>query len=149
MADIDGDRTLDIVIGSTVVSLERCDVRPLLDGGGIEVDPTAPSPGEEVTVSAFIENSGTGPIDSEFDAVLYADGIEIGRRTFASLDPVEPTGSGSFDTFSVEWSGSLGDHEFVLELDGFGNLTQTRTDNDITSKTVSIVPTYNLSLIHI
>tara|TARA_B100000530_G_scaffold188383_1_gene119508 strand:- start:8601 stop:14234 length:5634 start_codon:yes stop_codon:yes gene_type:complete len=143
MADIDGDRTLDIVIGSTVVSLERCDVRPLLDGGGIELDPTAPSPGEEVTVSAFIENSGTGPIDSEFDAVLYADGIEIGRRTFASLDPVEPTGSGSFDTFSVEWSGSLGDHEFVLELDGFGNLTQTRTDNDITSKTVSIVPTYN------
>ena len=143
MADIDGDGTLDIVIGSTVVSLERCDVRPLLDGGGIELDPTAPSPGEEVTVSAFIENSGTGPIDSEFDAVLYADGVEIGRRTFTSLDPVEPSGSGSFDTFSVEWSGPLGDHEFVLELDSFGNLTQTRTDNDIASKVVSIVPTYN------
>ena len=143
MADIDGDRTLDIVIGSTVVSLERSDVRPLLDGGGIELDPTSPSPGEEVTVSAFIENSGTGPIDSEFDAVLYADGIEIGRRTFTSLEPVEPSGSGSFDTFSVEWSGPLGDHEFVLELDSFGNLTQTRTDNDIASKIVSIVPTYN------
>ena len=143
MADIDGDRTLDIVIGSSVVSLERSDVRPLLDGGGIELDPTAPSPGEEVTVSAFIENSGTGPIDSEFDAVLYADGIEIGRRTFTSLEPVEPSGSGSFDTFSVEWSGPLGDHEFVLELDSFGNLTQTRTDNDIASKIVSIVPTYN------
>tara|TARA_B100000475_G_scaffold199389_1_gene181625 strand:- start:12050 stop:17680 length:5631 start_codon:yes stop_codon:yes gene_type:complete len=143
MADIDGDRTLDIIIGSTVVSLERCDVRPLLDGGGIELDPTAPSPGEEVTISAFIENSGTGPIDSEFDAILYADGMEIGRRSFTSLEPVEPTGSGSFDTFSVEWSGPLGDHEFVLELDSYGNLSQTRTDNDITSKTVSIVPTYN------
>ncbi|MBK69797.1 MAG: hypothetical protein CMB53_00120 [Euryarchaeota archaeon] len=145
LADIDGDETLDIVIGSTVVSLERSDVRPLLDGGGIELDPTAPSPGEDVTVSAFIENSGTGAIDTEFDAVLYADGIEIGRRTFTSLDPVEPTGSGSFETFSVEWSGPLGDHEFILELDSFGNLTQTRTDNDIASKIVSIVPTYNAS----
>ena len=145
LADIDGDGTLDIIIGSTVVSLERSDVRPLLDGGGIELDPTAPSPGEEVTVSAFIENSGTGPIDSEFDAVLYADGLEIGRRTFTSLEPVEPTGSGSFETFSVEWSGPLGDHEFTLELDSFGNLTQTRTDNDVASKIVSIVPTYNAS----
>ncbi len=143
MADIDGDMTLDIVIGSTVVSLERADVRPLLDGGGIELDPTAPSPGEDVMVTAFIENSGTAPIDSEFDAVLFADGVEIGRRTFTSLDPVEPSGSGSFDTFSVEWSGPLGDHEFVLELDSYGNLTQTRLDNDISSKIVSIVPTFN------
>ena len=145
LADIDGDNTLDVVIGATVVSLERPDIRPLLDGRGIEFDPTSPNPGQNVQISAFIENSGTGNPDSDIDAVLYADGIEIGRERFSSMQPVSPSGTGSFESFSVEWSGPLGDHEFTLEIDPFSNLTQTRTDNDVYSKTLSIIPTYNVT----
>ena len=145
LADIDGDNTLDVIIGATVVSLERTDIRPLLDGRGIEFDPTSPNPGQIVQISAFIENSGTGNPDSDVDAVLYADGIEIGRERFSSMQPVSPSGTGSFESFSVEWSGPLGDHEFTLEIDPFSNLTQTRTDNDVYSKTLSIIPTYNVT----
>ena len=145
LADIDGDNTLDMVIGSTVVSLESPDIRPLLDGRGIEFDPTSPNPGQNVQISAFIENSGTGNTDSDIDAVLYADGVEIGRERFSSMQPVSPSGSGSFESFSVEWSGPLGDHEFTLEIDPFSNLTQTRDDNDVFSKMLSIIPTYNVT----
>lgn len=145
LADIDGDNTLDVVIGATVVSLESSDIRPLLDGRGIEFDPTSPNPGQNVQISAFIENSGTGNPDSEVDAVLYADGTEIGRERFSSMQPVSPSGTGSFESFSIEWSGPLGDHEFTLEIDPLSNITQTRTDNDVVSKTLSIIPTYNVT----
>ena len=145
LADIDGDGTLDIIIGGTVVSLERADIRPLLDGRGIEFDPTSPNPGQDVQITAFVENSGTSNPDSDVDAVLYADGIEIGRHRFSSLQPVAPSGTGSFESFSVEWAGSLGDHQFSLEIDPFGNISQTRTDNDLFSKILSIIPTYNVT----
>ena len=61
------------------------------------------------------------------------------------MQPVSPSGTGSFESFSVEWSGPLGDHEFTLEIDPFSNLTQTREDNDVFSKTLSIIPTYNVT----
>ena len=145
LADIDGDNTLDVVIGATVVSLERSDIRPLLDGRGIEFDPTSPNPGQSVQITAFIENAGTSNADSDVDAVLYADDFEIGRYRFTSMQPVAPSGSGSFESFSIDWSGPLGDHEFTLEIDPFSNVTQTRTDNDRYSKTLSIIPTYNVT----
>ena len=57
LADIDGDATLDIILGDTVVSTAVADVRPLLDGRAIEFNPSAPDPGEEVTITAFTLNS--------------------------------------------------------------------------------------------
>ena len=145
LADIDGDGTLDVVVGGTVVSLEKSDIRPLLDGRGIEFDPTSPNPGQDVQITAFVENCGTSSPNSDVDAVLYADGVEIGRHRFGSLQPVSPSGTGSFESFSIEWSGSLGDHDFTLEIDPFGNISQTRTDNDVFSKVLSIIPTYNVT----
>ncbi len=145
LADIDGDATLDLVVGSMVVSVARPDVRPLTDGRGIEFNPSAPDPSEEVTVTAFLENAGTSDTDDVTDAVLYADGIEIARQGISNLEPVDPSGSGSFASFSVEWSGELGDHFFELVLDPYRNLTQTRFDNDMQAKKLSIVPPYNAS----
>lgn len=143
LADVDGDATLDIVIGSMVVSTGLSDVRPLLDDRGIEFSPSAPDPGEEVTVTAFVENSGTADTGEVTEAVLYADGIEIARHGISNLEPVDPSGTGSFASFSTEWSGELGDHVFELVLDPFRNLTQSRFDNDAQIKLLSIVPPYN------
>ena len=145
LADVDGDATLDLVIASMVVSVARPDVRPITDGRGIEFNPSAPDPGEQVTVTAFLENAGTADTGEITDAVLYADGIEIGREGIENLEPVDPSGSGSFASFSVEWNGALGDHVFELVLDPYRNLTQTRFDNDLQTKTLSIVPPYNAS----
>ena len=145
LADIDGDATLDIVLGSMVVSMAMSDVRPLTDGRGIEFNPSAPDPGEDVTVTVYVENAGTSDTDEVVDVELYADGEKIGGSGISVMDPVEPSGSGSFASFSVEWSGGLGEHTFELVLDPYLNLSQTRYDNDIQIRTLSIIPTYNAS----
>lgn len=143
LADLDGDATLDIVLGDTVISTALADVRPLLDGRAIEFNPSAPKPNEEVTITAFFENAGTIEIDEAVDAVLYADGIEIARHRASSLEPTDPTGSAGFESFSVEWSGGLGEYNFALVLDPYQNVTQSRYDNDAQSTTLTIVPPYN------
>ncbi len=143
LADVDGDATLDIILGDTVVSTAIADVRPLLDGRAIEFNPSAPDPGEEVTVTAFFENAGTSEADRAVDAVLFADGIEIARHRAETLEPTDPTGSAGFESFSVEWSGALGEHEFELVLDPYQNVTQSRYDNDGQVTTLTIVPPYN------
>jgi len=145
LADVDGDATLDIVLGSMVVSTAMPDVRPLTDGRGIEFNPSAPDPGEDVTITVYIENSGTSETDEVVDVALYANGEKIGGSGISSMDPVEPSGSGSFSSFSIEWSGGLGEHTFELVLDPYQNLSQTRYDNDIQVRTLSIIPTYNAS----
>ena len=145
LADIDGDATLDIVLGSIVVSTAMPDVRPLTDGRGIEFNPSAPDPGEDVTVTVYIENVGTAETDEVVDVALYANGEKIGGTGISGMTPVEPSGSGSFSSFSLEWSGGLGEHTFELVLDPYQNLSQTRYDNDIQVRTLSIIPTYNAS----
>ena len=145
LADIDGDATLDVVLGSMVVSMAMADVRPLTDGRGIEFNPSAPDPGEDVTVTVYVENAGTSDTDGVVDVELYADGEKIGGSGISVMNPVEPSGSGSFASFSVEWSGDLGEHTFELVLDPYQNLSQSRYDNDIQIRTLSIIPTYNAS----
>tara|TARA_Y100001970_G_scaffold71959_1_gene91361 strand:+ start:8573 stop:14245 length:5673 start_codon:yes stop_codon:yes gene_type:complete len=143
LADVDGDATLDIVLADTIISTAIADIRPLLDGRAIEFNPSAPDPGEEVTVTAFFENAGTSQVDRPVDAVLYANGEEIARYRADTLQPTGPTGSGAFDSFSVEWSGSLGDHEFELIVDPYQNVTQSRYDNDGVEAILSVVQPYN------
>lgn len=145
LADVDGDGTLDIVLGSMVVSTAMPDVRPLTDGRGIEFNPSAPDPGEDVTVTVYLENAGTAETDEVVDVALFANGEKIGGTGISTMTPVEPSGSGSFSSFSLEWSGGLGEHTFELVLDPYQNLSQTRYDNDIQVRTLSIIPTYNAS----
>ena len=143
IADIDGDATADIVLGSMVVSIAMPDVRPITDGRGIEFNPSAPDPGEEVTVTVYVENAGTSDTEEVVDVAIYANGEKIGGEGIEVLNPVDPTGSGSFASFNVEWSGDLGDHTFELVVDPYRNLSQTRFDNDNQIRTLSIIPTYN------
>ena len=145
LADVDGDATLDIVLGSMVISTAMPDVRPLTDGRGIEFNPSAPDPGEDVTVTVYLENAGTAENDEVVDVALFANGEKIGGTGISSMTPVEPSGSGSFSSFSVDWSGGLGEHTFELVLDPYLNLSQTRYDNDNQIRTLSIIPTYNAS----
>jgi len=143
LADVDGDAMLDIVLGDTVVSHALADVRPLLDQRSIEFSPSEPDPGEAVTVTALFENSGTADTDHETEAKLYANGQLIASYEAGTMEPVDPTGSGSFESFSVEWSGSLGEHVFELVLDPHSNVSQSRLDNDAQIATFSIVAPYN------
>ena len=145
LADIDGDATIDLVLGSTAISMAMSDVRALTDGRGIEFNPSSPDPGEEVTVTAYIENAGTVETEESVDVSILVDGVKIGGSSISSLDPVEPSGVGSFASFNVDWSGGLGEHLFEIVVDPNQNLSQTRFDNDIQFKTLTIVPPYNAS----
>ena len=145
LADIDGDATLDLILGDTVVSNEIADIRPQLDGRSIEFSPVAPDPGEIVTITVSFENAGTSDTDEDSDVILYADNQIIAQERFGNMQPVDPTGSGSLSTFNVEWSGNLGTHEFKLVLDPYRNITQSRYDNDIYITNLNIVNPYNAS----
>jgi hypothetical protein len=145
LADVDGDATLDLILGDTVISLEIADVRPQQDGRSIEFSPVAPDPNEIVTVTVSFENAGTAETDEDTDAVLYADGEVIARERFGNMQPVDPTSNGNLATFTVEWSGGLGEHEFTLVLDPYSNISQSRYDNDVQTTILSIVNPYNAS----
>ena len=145
LADIDGDATLDLILGDTVISNEIADIRPQLDGRSIEFSPVSPDPGETVTITVSFENAGTTETDEDSDVILYADNEIIAHEKFGNMQPVDPTGSGSLSTFNVEWSGNLGEHEFKLVLDPYRNITQSRYDNDIQITTLNIVNPYNAS----
>ena len=145
LADVDGDATLDLILGDTVISLKIADVRPQQDGRSIEFSPVAPDPNEIVTVTVSFENAGTAETDEDTDAVLYADGEVIARERFGNMQPVDPTSNGNLATFTVEWSGGLGEHEFTLVLDPYSNISQSRYDNDVQTTILSIVNPYNAS----
>ncbi|MEC8548231.1 MAG: hypothetical protein VXY31_02810 [Candidatus Thermoplasmatota archaeon] len=146
-ADMNGDATYEAVLGTVSVSEGNIDIRPLNDGRSIVFDPSEPDPGEDVSITAFYENSGNIPSEESVDAVLYANGIEIARHRAESMDPTSPSGEGSDASFQATWSGGLGNHAFRLVLDPDGNLSQSRTDNDIFETTLSIVPAYNASIL--
>lgn len=146
LADIDGDGSIDILIGDQLISQAAADVRPFSDSRGIQFSPSTPDPGEEVTVTGYFENVGTTATDVDTFARLYVDGAKIYTHREGTMQPVSPSGNGNLASFSFSWSGGLGDHEFELRLDEDGNLSQSRTDNDNQTITLTIVAPYNVSI---
>ncbi len=146
LADLNGDASYDALLGTVSVSNGIVDIRPLQDGRALVFDPSEPDPGEDVMITAFLENSGNIGSDIAFDVVLYADGTEINRFRSQSLDPVPPSGTGSDVSFQTSWSGGLGNHDFRLVLDPMKNLTQAREDNDAYETTLSILSPFNATI---
>ncbi len=112
----------------------------------ITFNPSTPDPGENVTVTAYFENVGTDSTDTDTFARMYVDGELMYTHREGILQPVAPTGDGNFASFSFGWDGGLGEHTFVLHLDEHQNVTQTRTDNDLTSTVLNIIAPYNVSI---
>ena len=141
-ADMDGDGTIDILIGDTLVSHLATDLAPLADGRGISFNPASPDPGDTVTVTGSFSNVGTLDNEDNVDVVLRMDGNELTRERFADVEPVSPSGEGGPLTFSATFTAALGEHEFTLVLDVNNNLTESRKDNNNQSVTLTIVDPY-------
>lgn len=141
-ADMDGDGTIDLLIGDTLVSQLVTDLAPLADNRGISFNPTSPDPGDLVTVTGQFSNIGTLENEENVDAVIRMNGDEIARERFADVDPVSPTGEGGPLTFSATFTAELGEHEFTLVLDVNNNLTEARKDNNNATTTLTILDPY-------
>ncbi|MDP6324076.1 MAG: CARDB domain-containing protein [Candidatus Thalassarchaeaceae archaeon] len=146
LADFDNDGALDLLVGDMLISQAGADIRPYEDGLAITFNPSTPDPGELVTVTAFFENAGTDSTDTDTFARMYVDGELKHTHREGALDPRPPTGNGNSASFSFDWSGGLGEHTFELNLDEHGNVTQTRTDNDVTTTVLTIIAPYNVSI---
>ncbi|MED6296874.1 MAG: FG-GAP-like repeat-containing protein, partial [Candidatus Thermoplasmatota archaeon] len=146
LADFDNDGALDLLVGDMLISQAGADIRPFEDGLAITFNPSTPDPGENVTVTAYFENAGTDSTDTDTFARMYVDGELMFTHREGILQPVAPTGDGNFASFSFGWDGGLGEHTFVLHLDEHQNVTQTRTDNDLTSTVLNIIAPYNVSI---
>ena len=141
IADMDGDGTLDILIGDTLVSQRATDLAPLSDGRGISFNPDQVDPGEQVTITGVFSNVGTVTNDDSVDAVILVNGIEIKRQRFDEVDPIAPSGEGGPQTITIAITAELGIHSVELRLDVNNNITEAREDNNIvTSELVVVEP---------
>ena len=147
VGDLDGDASLDILIGDTVISQSVCDLAPTSDGRGISFNPESPDPGETVTITGQFSNIGTSVCDEPADAVIFVDGEEVGRYRISEIGAVAPSGSASPASFSVDITASLGDFEVLIVLDPFDNVTQARSDNDEMTKTLTVVEPYDADIV--
>ena len=138
-ADMDGDGTIDLLIGDTLVSQLSTDLAPLADGRGISFNPASPDPGVQVTVTGQFSNIGTMDNEDNVDAVLLMNGNEIARERFSDVEPVSPSGEGGPLTFSATFIAELGEHEFKMVLDVNNNLTEARKDNNNATASLTIV----------
>ena len=138
---MDGDGTLDILIGDTLVSQLVPDFAPLSDSRGITFNPSQPDPGNLLTVTGQFSNIGTMENEDDVDVVLLQNGNEIKRERFNQVAVVAPTGNGGPYTFSVDITAELGIHTFEMILDINDNLTEAREDNNrVTTELVVVEP---------
>jgi hypothetical protein len=144
--DLDGDGYLDLLVGDTVVSTALCDVSPTSDGRGLSFNPQAPNPGEVVTITAQFANIGTHDCDSSVDAVLYVDDVEVGRFRVNELEPIAPTGDAGPSSFSADITAQLGTSQVKLVLDPYGNLSQSRLDNDNQTRSLLVLKPYDAEI---
>ena len=145
-ADMDGDGSLDMLFGDTLVSQRALDLAPLADSNGISFNPTSPDPGQTLTVTGQFANIGTWDNEDSIDCVLRMDGDEISRVRVDELQPLPPSGDGGPFTFSVDVTATLGSHLFELVLDVNNNLTEAREDNNIEQITLDVVEPYAVTI---
>ena len=141
-ADMDGDGSLDMLLGDTLISQRALDLAPLADSNGISFNPASPDPGQTLTVTGQFANIGTWENEDSIDCVLRMDGNEISRVRVDDLQPLSPSGDGGPSTFSVDVIATLGSHLFELVLDVNDNLTEARKDNNIEQITLNVVEPY-------
>lgn len=139
VADMDGDGTLDILIGDILISQGAADFAPLADQRGISFNPAEPDPGQQVTITGQFSNIGTIENDDDLDVVLLMNGNEISRERFDDVKPVSPSGEGGPLTFTAVITAELGIHNITMILDVNGNLTEAREDNNIATVELAIV----------
>ena len=142
VADMDGDGTLDILIGDILVSQSAPDFAPLADQRGISFNPAEPDPGQQVTITGQFSNIGTVENDDDLDAVLLLNGNEIARERFDDVEPVSPSGEGGPLTFSAVITAELGIHNVTMILDVNGNISEAREDNNLATTQLAIVEPY-------
>lgn len=141
-ADMDGDGSLDMLLGDTLISQRVLDLAPLPDSNGIAFNPASPDPGQTLTVTGQFANIGTWENEDSIDCVLRMNGDEITRVRIDELQPLSPSGDGGPSTFSVDVTATLGSHLFELVLDINDNLTEAREDNNIEEIVLNVVEPY-------
>ncbi len=142
VADVDGDGSIDVLYGDTLVSNRGSDFTPALDNRGLSFNPAQADPGMTVTVTGQLANVGTAEADDDLDAAILMNGVELVRHRFTTTEPVAPSGEGGPMTFSAEFVAELGIHNFELVLDVNGNITEQREDNNRASMTFTVVEPY-------
>ena len=139
IADVDGDGSLDILIGDTLVSEAIVDLEPTSDGRGISFNPNQPNPGDTVTITGQFSNVGTEDPETNVDVMLLVNGVEVSRERFSEAAPGAPTGNGGPLTITATITAELGIHTVELVLDIYNNVSEAREDNNHAIRTLNVV----------
>ena len=142
IADVDGDGSLDILIGDTLVSEAIVDLEPTSDGRGISFNPNQPNPGDVVTITGQFSNVGTEDPDTNVDVMLLVNGVEVSRERYTEVAPAAPTGDGGPLTITATITAELGIHSVELVLDIYNNVSEAREDNNHAIRNLNVVEPY-------
>lgn len=142
IADVDGDGSLDILMGDTLISEAIVDLEPTSDGRGISFNPNQPNPGDVVTITGQFSNVGTEDPDTNVDVMLLVNGVEVSRERFSEAVPAAPTGNGGPLTITATVTAELGIHSVELVLDIYNNVSEAREDNNHAIRNLIVVEPY-------
>lgn len=105
----------------------------------ITTDPTEPEAGQNVTLTATVENQGHTAAGNS-TLIFKVNGTQLGDRVnVSSLAPGE-----SVQVTSVNWTASNGSHELEAEADSGDNVTEADETNNDRTETLAIGQAPNL-----
>ena len=94
-----------------------------------------PKIGDEVTFSYTVKNQGAVDTPSEFNNVLYIDGVRWDLSARISLS----AGEARDNYFPHRWVATAGDHTIKVIADGYGDIDESDETNNASIKTLEIV----------
>jgi len=111
--------------------------------GVISTDPTEVLMGDEITLIATIENSGSIAL-GDIECSFYDGDVEIGSRTVPSkLDPGEEA-----SITGITWTPStLGDHVVSFRIDPLDRIEETDEEDNIVERTFNFAPDLSIKMV--
>jgi len=100
----------------------------------IELSPQAPTAGEQVTITATVENAGTTPVNRTFSVRFLIDGFPVASSSIPSgLNP------GKTKSVSTVWTAEVGTHTIRVEADKpFDRIEESNERNNVLVATVAV-----------
>lgn len=100
----------------------------------IELSPQAPVAGDQVTITATVENAGTSPANRTFSVRFLIDGFPVATPSIPfGIDP------GRAKSVSITWTAEVGTHTISAEADQpFDRIEESNEQNNTLVATVAI-----------
>jgi hypothetical protein len=100
----------------------------------LTLDPKSPAAGDNVRLTATIANIGRSNVDELFTVVIQVDQVVVGQQTISGLRARQKT------TVQAGWKAIVGTHTIRVEVDPFGEISESDKSNNALQRLVIVTP---------